>query len=241
MIEEDAIDLESSEASDMGEDSPVEEKMLPVSRVNELVKKAKLKGRDQMQQQLEELQRENESLKQQPPLGGQGSPVDSEAIRKQVYEDLVAQLQQQQEAQAQEQLKQEAQKLATDYHSKMSSGKEQFDDFEEIVADFDPSAFPQIVYLANNTDNTAAVMYELAKNPQKLATLSVLSERDPRAAQAMINRLSSSIKVNEQAKAQEKSVNAPLNRMQSSPSGQDTKNVNDFDVKDFQKMSFLRG
>lgn len=237
MTEESVIDMESPEVSEEAlEIEAPTEKMLPVSRVNELVKKAKLKGRDSMQQQLEQLQRENETLKsQQPPMGG-APGVDVDGIRKQVYDDLVAQLQNQQEAQAQEQLQKEAEKLAQDYHGKMSSGKEQFEDFEEIMGEFNPAAFPQLVYLANNTDNTPAVMYELAKNPQKLATLSVLSERDPRAAQSMINKLSQSIKVNEQAKAQEKSVNEPLGRMQSSPAGQDTGSMASLSVKDMRKM-----
>jgi len=81
-------------------------------------------------------------------------------------------------------------------------------------------------------------MYEIAKNPQKLATLAVLSERDPRAAQAMMSKVSQSIKANEQAKAQEQQaqVNSPLNRLQSSPVGQDTRSVHEYSVSDFKKM-----
>lgn len=238
MTDESVIDLESPEVSDEAPEMEAPpEKMLPVSRVNELVKKAKLKGRDSMQQQLEELQRENESLRSaQPSMGGQGQAVDTDAIRKQVYEDLRAQLQQEHESNAQEQLQKEAERLANDYHGKMSAGKDQFEDFDEIMGEFNPAAFPQLVYLANNTDNTPAVMYELAKNPSKLATLSVLSERDPRAAQSMINKLSQSIKTNEAAKAQEKSVNEPLGRMQSSPVGQDTGSMGSLSIRDMKKM-----
>lgn len=214
----------------------IAEKMIPASRVEELIKKAKLKGRDAMQDELEAVRRENEELKQKASggsMGGMALPVDTESIRKQVYNDLVSQLQSQQEAQVQADLQKEAERLASDYHQKMKGGKENFPDFEEVMADFNPAAFPQLVYLATTTDNTAAVMYELQKNPQKLATLAVLSERDPKAAQSMINKLSASIKSNEQAKASEQNINAPLNRMQPSPTGQDKGGL---EIADFKRM-----
>lgn len=242
MIEEDAIDLgNETGVGGQQEAAPAqEEKMLPASRVQELIKKAKLKGRDDMMEQLAALQQENERLKSsgQPSMGGMTPQVDPDALRKQVLEDLRAQMQSEKEAQAQEQLRAEAEKLAQDFQAKMKSGSEHFNDFNDIMAEFDPSAFPQLVYLANATDNTAAVMYELAKNPSKLATAAVLAERDPRAAQNMINRLSASIRANEEAKAQEAKaqVNAPLNRLQPSPIGQDSRSVHDYDVRDFKKM-----
>lgn len=242
MIEEDAIDLgNETGVGGQQEVAPAqEEKMLPASRVQELIKKAKLKGRDDMMEQLAALQQENERLKSsgQPSMGGMTPQVDPDALRKQVLEDLRAQMQSEKEAQAQEQLRSEAEKLAQDFHVKMKSGSEHFEDFNDIMAEFDPSAFPQLVYLANATDNTAAVMYELAKNPSKLATAAVLSERDPRAAQNMINRLSASIRANEEAKAQEAKaqVNAPLNRLQPSPVGQDSRSVHDYSVRDFKSM-----
>jgi hypothetical protein len=242
MVEDDAIDLgNETGVGSQQEAMPVqEEKMLPASRVQELIKKAKLKGRDDMMEQLEELRQENERLRSsgQPSMGGMAPQVDADALRKQVLEDLRAQMQSEKESQAQEQLRQEAEKLAADYHTKMKSGAESFSDFNDIMADFDPSAFPQLVYLANSTDNTAAVMYELAKNPSKLATAAVLAERDPRAAQNMINKLSASIRANEEAKAQEAKaqVNAPLNRLQPSPVGQDSRSVHDYQVRDFKKM-----
>jgi len=125
MIEDDAIDMESPSESEAVAQAPVEEKMLPASRVQELIKKAKLKGRDDMTQQLEELRAENERLRQaQPPMGGMNNGGgDADSIRKQVYEDLQAQLQSEQESRAQEQLKMEAQKLAQEYHSKIDAGK----------------------------------------------------------------------------------------------------------------------
>lgn len=231
----DEVSLESAALDTDMATAPVQEKMLPVSRVEELVKKAKLKGRDAMQEELEALKAENERLKGAAPVVDRPpvQSVDADAIRQKVIEDLKAEFQSQSEAQAQAQLQQEAERLANDYHTKMGMGKETYNDFDEVMADFNPAAFPNLVYLATQVDNTPAVMYELMKNPNKWATAALLSDKDPKAAQNMIARISASIKANEQAKAQEKEVAAPLSRLQSSPTGQDT---GEKSIADYKQM-----
>lgn len=233
MTEEVAVD------KDMGSEPPIEtstdesaEKMLPVSRVEELVKKAKLKGRDSMQAELDALKAENAQLKNGGSMGGMAvaAPVDQESIKQQVLNELREQMHKASEKRAQEELENEANRVADAYKAKMSTGKDAYEDFDTVMADFNPAAFPNLVYLANQVDNTPAVMYELMKNPSKWATLAVLSERDPNAAQNMISKISASIKANEQAKVDEKNVPAPLGRMSSSITGQDNgaKTVRDF-------------
>lgn len=233
MTEEVAIDKEvgSEPVVDASaEDS--QEKMLPVSRVEELVKKAKLKGRDSMQAELDALKAENAQLKTGGSMGGMAAPtpVDPEAIKQQIIQDLQKQMQQANEQRAQEELEKQANQIADSYKAKMSSGKDMYEDFDTVMSDFNPAAFPNLVYLANQVDNTPAVMYELMNNPSKWATLAVLSERDPQAAQNMISKISASIKANQQAKAEEKNVPPPLGRMSPSTTGQDngTKSVRDF-------------
>lgn len=212
----------------------VPEKMISASRVEELIKKAKLKGRDAMQDELEALRAENNQLKSGAgTMGGMASPIDPEAMRKQILEDLQGQFQQENEARAQKEMEDEARRLAEEYNGKMKTGASQYEDFSDVTADFNPAAFPNLVYLANQAENTPAVIYELMKNPTKLATVSVLSERDPQSAANMINRISESIKANEQAKAQEQDSPAPLGRMQSSPLGRDTGQPG---LADFKRM-----
>ena len=174
----------------------IQEKLIPASRVEELIKKAKLKGRDAMQDELEALRGENEELKSSVSMGGMATPMDAEQMRKQIYDQIMGDFQSLDEERVQGELKKEAEKLASDYRTRMDGGKEIHEDFDEIMADFNPAAFPQLVYLATQTDNTSAVMYELMKNPNKLATVTVLSERDPNAASNMINKISASIKAN---------------------------------------------
>lgn len=185
-----------------------------------------------MQAELEALKAENAQLKTDGSMGGMSAPaaVDPEAIKQQIMNDLREQMQQANTQRAQEELEKEANKIADAYKAKMSTGKDTYEDFDDVMSDFNPAAFPNLVFLANQVDNTPAVMYELMKNPSKWATLAVLSERDPNAAQSMISKISASIKANEQAKADEKNVPAPLGRMSSSTTGQDngTKTVRDF-------------
>jgi hypothetical protein len=235
MTEDKTLEVEESETQAPVEEiqEQVQEKMIPVSRVEELVKKAKLKGRDAMQDELEAMRAENEQLKSGGSMGGMAAPVDVDALRQQILSDLKDTFQQESEKRAQDELQREAEKLAGEYHSRMTAGREQFEDFDDVMADFNPAAFPNLVYLATQVDNTPAVMYELMKSPNKWATAAVLADRDPQAAQNMINRISTSIKANEQAKAQEKQVSEPLSRMQSSPTGQDSGSMG---LQDFKRM-----
>lgn len=215
-------------------DGTPQEKTLPISRVEELVKKAKLKGRDSMQSELDALKAENASLKSSAgSMGGMAVP-DKEAIKQEVLNDLRKQMQEANEQRAKDDMDNEAKKIAETYQTRMAAGKDSFADFEEVMGDFNPAAFPNLVYLASQMDNTPAVMYELMKNPSKWATVAMLSDRDPRAAQSMISKISASIKANEQAKAEEKEVAPPLSRLSSSPTGQD--NGTPSTVRDYKQM-----
>jgi hypothetical protein len=234
MTDEVFLDREVESApADVSAEETTTEKMIPVSRVEELIKKAKLKGRDNLQSELDAIKAENEQLKKQGSMGGMAAPIDPEQIKQQILADLRKQFQDASEAKAQEELQDKAKEIANQYHSKMKAGKDSFEDFDTVMADFRPEAFPNLVYLANQVDNTPAVMYELMQNPAKWATLTVLSERDPQAAQNMLNRISASIKANEQAKAQEKEVAPPLGRLSSSPTGQDNGKLT---MKDYKRM-----
>lgn len=233
MTDEVVLDREAASSPDpVGSiDEQTQEEMLPKSRVEELVKKAKLKGRDGMQPEIDALKAENEALKKAGSMGGMQNPVDAEAIKAQILDQLKAQFQQANEARAAADLDAEAKRIAETYHGKMKSGRDKYEDFDDVMADFNPQMFPNLVYLASQLDNTPDVMRELMQNPQKWSTVTVLSERDPQAAQNYLNRISQSIKANEQAKAAEKDVAAPLSRMSSSSTGQDSGKLTMADMK----------
>lgn len=230
-----SLDVDSQEAGPVTEISqdPSLEKMIPASRVEELIKKTKFKTREKMQDELEMLRQENEKLKQSS-MGGMMTPsIDAESLKRQVMDDLKMQFQAEREDLAKKQLEEQVHGIVNSYHSKMQTGKEMFEDFDEIMADFDPAAFPNLVLLTNQVDNTPEVMYELMKNPGKLGTVLVMSKEHPEGAKSIINRLSASIKANKQAQAQERNVSEPLSRLQSSPTGGASGEPT---IKDFKRM-----
>lgn len=232
------------------------EKMLPASQVNELIKKAKRKGEQKMQEQLDAAKQQLEQLQAQqaqqqlqntaqtgspqqaPQQQGQQQGVDAQQIQQQVMQLLQQKQQEDEQKRHQDQIEQEVNQVAQQYFGKMAQGKDMFDDFEAITADFNPAEFPQLVFLANQMDNTPAIIYELRKNPGKLADLAVLVEKSPNMARNELSKLSESIKRNDEAKRNLQEPQDPLNRLKPSPVGTDNGTKS---VRDFKAASYLRG
>lgn len=125
---------------------------------------------------------------------------------------------------------QDAQRIASEFFTKLESGKGKLDDFDKVLADVDLRSIPYHVQLANMVDNTAEVMYELAKNPSKIGAIQNLIDidlragRQPKLAISEMKRLSQSIKDNEKA-VNFKNPNEPLSQMRPSNAGTDNKGV----------------
>lgn len=238
-------------------DTTPPEKMLPASQVNALVQKAKRKGEQKMQEQLDAARQQIEQLQaqqaqqqvqnvaqtgqQQPPQQqqqGQQQGVDTQQVMQQVMQQLQQQQEEAQRKQHEEQIAEEVNQVAQQYFGKMAQGKEMYEDFEAMTADFNPAEFPQLVFLANQMDNTPAIIYELRKNPGKLADLSVLIEKSPSMARSEIAKLSESIKRNDEAKRTLQEPQDPLNRLKPSPVGTDSGTKS---VRDFKAASYLKG
>jgi hypothetical protein len=243
-IAEDLQDTSVEAATEEDAHDTPPEKMLSVSRVNELVKKAKRDKERQMQEKLDAAMAQIQELQagqQQPPAPEQQAQppqgIDPQALQSHVMQLIEQKSKEDEQKRYNEQLEQEVNQVATQYFGKMAQGKDLYEDFQAITADFNPAEFPQLVYLANEMDNTPAVIYELAKNPSKLAAIDRLVERSPNMARAELAKLSESIKRNVDAKANLQEPQDPLSRLKPSPVGTDggTKNV-----RDFKKSNFLR-
>jgi hypothetical protein len=214
------------------------EKMVPQSHVDKIIKHKTYQAAQAKQELIDKHQRELEAIKaqqQQQSARNESVPreLDANAIYQQVQERFNAEMQQRQ-------LKDEVDRVAHTYLSKMEQGKSAYEDFEDVTKDFDPAAFPQLTYLVAGVDNAADVIYDLAKNPLKLAGLDRLAEKNPRQAQAELLKLSRSIAENRQALSDESSSNvaAPLDRLQPSRvSGSNGK----MSVRDLRNQSWLRG
>jgi hypothetical protein len=213
-----------------------QEKMLSQAQVNKIVQHEKAKAAQSMQRDLEDRhKRELEEIRAQQTQRNENVPrdVDANAIYQQVQERFNEEMQKRQ-------LQGEMDKVANAYLSKMEQGKTAYDDFEEITKEFDPTAFPQLTYLVAGMDNAADLIYDLSRNPLKLAGLDRLAEKNPRQAQAELLKLSRSITENRQAQSDENSqqVAAPLDRLQSSRvSGSNGK----MGIRDLRNQPWLKG
>lgn len=112
-----------------------------------------------------------------------------------------------------------ANQIASNFTAKMSQGEAKYTDFKEKVDALNLSSHPQLVMWTEKLDNAADVMYDIANNPTKVAHILMLANGGfPDLAQKELQKLSSSIKTNEDAK-KVPSVNEPLGQLKPSTIG----------------------
>jgi len=98
------------------------------------------------------------------------------------------------------------------------SNFEKYPDYQETMSLVDFSKIPNIVEMSTKVNNTADVLYEIAKNPHKLAQLNALSREQPKLAERELLNLSKSILQNQDA-INQPHANEPLNQIKNSPIG----------------------
>ena len=227
------------ENQDASMEQPVDtaEKLVPQSHVNKIVQdayerastKARKEAEMQYQQQLEAI-RSNQQQKDSTT----SKEIDTDALYQQVQERFHREMQEQQQTQHMNQ-------VANSYMAKMAQGRETHGaEFDEAMKDFDPTAFPQLVYLVANMEGASDIMFDLAKNPMKLAALDRIAEKNPRQAQSELTKLAASISQNRQAQqdAESQGTSAPLDRLNPSRvSGSGGKQS----ISDLRNQPWLRG
>jgi hypothetical protein len=228
------------------------EKSLSVEQVNKIVQREKIEAAQRAKADAEaQFQIELQKLQQAQaaPMGGMPAQFDVAQMEQKLLNQMRQENQrvEQERLAAEQQRIEEAQRaeqddklnaLADTYLRKMANGKELFQDFEDVTAKFDPREFPEVVVLASQMDTTAEIMYELAKNPQKLLMIAQLAQRSPNMAKDQLARLEDSIKVNQNGK---RMPNAPSPLQRVLPSAGAGVDNGKMSVKDFRKMPSFRG
>lgn len=216
-----------------------QEKLLTQEQVNKIVQREKenaaLKARRELEQEYQaRIQQQSQAQQQQAARNETVSrETDADAIYQEVTERLNKEMQQ-------KQLEEQMQNVANNYLAKVDMARKQYDDFDAVTAKFDASRFPQLVYLVSGMDNGGAVIYDLAKNPSKLASISILAREAPELAQQELLSLSQSIALNKQAQdeASRYETQAPLDRLSPSrTSGSDGNSS----ISDLRSQPWLRG
>lgn len=134
------------------------------------------------------------------------------------------------------------QQIINDFSQKILDGKNQYTDYEEVVAPLrlaetmNESTFAAFIRNANDMPNPADMLYDIGKNPSKLAQLTNVLRETPHLAPQAFKRLSDSIVANKTA-ADAKKVNEPLSQVKNSYTGTDS---GDGTVADYRKLDWLR-
>lgn len=213
------------------------EDMVPKERVTELIKREKeaayRKAAREHQAQLDQLK-----TGQTQSMGGMQAP-DEDAIYNRVSERFKADLEKAREESQKAEYENFVKGQVDTYLKKMEAGSALADDFHEMTGKFKPEKFREVFYLANSFENTPAIIYELSKNPYKLANIDYLAKTDPDLARDQLAALAKSIEHNEVAKQSNVSAEPPLSRQKPSlAAGSDTGAMG---VGDFKKQPWLRG
>lgn len=228
-----SVDTQSSSTTsvDNTTSSQKSENFLPQSQVDHIVGKARKDAYAKAKQDaLNEYQRGNQQhtqSSQSPSSMGGMEQLTPERIEQMITDAT--------DKRARESY---ATKVATDFLGKMEAGKTKYADFEDTVNALNLPMAPEIVDWANGLDNTADVVYEIAKNPTKFTTILNLARGGfGQLAQRELQKLSTSIKQNESATDQAKSVNEPLSKITPSTVGTDNGKMT---VKDLRRQTWLR-
>lgn len=232
-----ALGIEAPVTSDASAD-----KTLTTSQVNDIVKREKARAAERMRQEMQ-LQHQAELEKVRAEAAGQsaaqsGTDTSESEMETRVYNRFLSDLQKHRDDMEREAQERELKSVADQYYLKMGKGSQLFNDFNEVLGDFEPDKFPNAVMLAAGMENTPEIMYELANNPTKLQQIDSLAQKSPNLAKKELERLSKSINQNLEAKANNVSVPPPLSKLKSSSVGMDSDKMS---LSDFKKAPWLRG
>lgn len=222
--------------------APIEQAQptLTQDQVNKIVAREKAKAAEAGRREAEEQFRGQISQQQEQRNANVPRDADVSAIYDQVQQRFNQEQERLQRELEDRKLKEHMNQVANNYLSKVDAAKSSYQDYDEVIKDFDPSAFPQLVYLLSGMENAGHVLYDLSKNPLKLAAVDRLAERNPRQAQSELTKLAASISTNmaAQADAQKYQTSEPLDKMSpSSVSGNNGKST----IGDLRSQNWLKG
>ena len=225
-----------SETTDVVPGQQAATKLFTQDEVNRIAAQRAARATESVRKEYEPRQQqelEAMNAKREQHVAQTSREVDADALYQQVQERFNKEMQERA-------LKEQMTQVANNYWNKVDLAKKNYEDFDDVTKDFDPQAFPQLAFLLSGIDNAGDVLYDLAKNPLKLAGIDRLAERNPKLAQAELLKLARSINENRQAlaEAQTQNVSEPLDRL--NPSRVSPSNGK-MSIRDLRNQSWLRG
>jgi hypothetical protein len=197
-----------------------EEKVLKQSEVNELVGRIKHEAYEKGKRDASTSNQPNGAPQQVGQSMGGMPQITDDQVRQMIRE----------EAQKEAQMREVHQTL-NNFTQQMNAGKGKYSDFDETVAQLgNMENIPHIVQLATETGNAEDVMYDLGKNPSKVASLTTLAYLNPHLAKMEMKKLLDSIKSNQVAQ-KTPSAPEPLSQIKPSPVGTDNGSLSMRDLR----------
>jgi hypothetical protein len=210
------------------------ERMLPQSKVNELVGNARREGAEAAATRaVDEYKRQQAQMAQaQQPINSQNMLSDDHFERK-TLEVLDRQKTEWERQQQEKQQAEFADRVVSTYKQKIAAGKDKYQDFEAVTNTVNMAYYPNVVQLlAEYVDNAPDILYNLAQRRGKLGEIETLCERRPEDAVYEMKRLSDSIKANEST-SQMKNAKTPLSQQRPSNTGTDSGSLS---IADYKRM-----
>lgn len=207
----------------------VQEKMIPQSTVNRI---AAQKARDAEERTERRLRAEFEAEKAKAASSTVESstpPAEGDRMRQAIRQEAEAM---RQEEHQRENLAR-GEQILNSYAAKLDAYAIDKPEFAELYPKLAIENHPVLLIAAHEADNTGDVLAELGNNPAKYSNLIVLAANSPQLAKLEMQRLSDSIKKNQEA-LQQPTVKPPLSHVKPSliGSGSDS----NLSVSDFRKM-----
>lgn len=189
-----------------------EPKVLQQHEINAMMGGAKQKGFEKGYQQAKaELMAQQAQSAQpaMPPAQTQNfNPADNESRLRQIAIEELSKQRAIEQAKWEAQQREEAgTRILNDLNTKVSAAKSKFDDYEKVVKpNFENFAkTPEVLLLAHQFDNSGEMLYDMAKNPAKIAQITMMKKLGmEEEAYYEMKKLSDSIKVNEMSANQPK-------------------------------------
>lgn len=203
--------MDNEQIVETTEVAATEEKYLSQSEVNRIVGKEKAASAEKVRRELEaEYAAKNAQNVGAPSL-------DTERVVEEVARRLKANLEKDQEKLLEEQQKQAWNSITREYNAKLTKASKanEYSDFEEVVGGFEHAKYDMCVFGANQQENTADVVYELAKNPTKAMQLEMLGRHDQKGFEREMEKFAKSVKNNKEAAKKASTQSAPLPRLKS--------------------------
>lgn len=210
-------------ASDINQ-SPAEqptqlnERVFKQSELNEIVGRAKHEAVESFKRQ--QTQQAPQHAPIEPPHSQKSLSEDD--VKRLTTEELNRQREEWERLSLERQQAETAKRIVSSYQEKIAAGKDKYQDFEAVTNNVDMRYYPNVVQLlAEHVDNAADVFYDLARNRTKLHQIESVCQHNPQDAIYEIQRLSTSIKANEDI-SRVKSSNSPLSQQRPSNTGTDS-------------------